>query len=322
LGRGGWPLNYLDQEVAIDTESSFGAEMPLAISDPLLRRLEDTARPCVRMAVEGASSSVGATPLWLERASDIRTLGFSQRGRQSVLHIRAPRLGEAIPEMFDQPRFWPEMARPDETAIQLMGRIGKIVMKHEVASDMYDQTLLKHFSHWHSLFKREVKRIHLPGSVEDHEAATGLDVTVAQNAKLLSDQMPSPRQVRIVGKLDMVRHSTRSFALLLADGQEIRGVLEARDPELLQKHFGREITVFGKAIYRPSGSLLRLDAEEILDTTDGRVAFSSIPEALSKPFRAERKLQTDKTGVAAFFGTWPGEETDGDLLTALRQLRQ
>jgi hypothetical protein len=64
----------------------------------------------------------------------------------------------------------------------------------------------------------------------------------------------------------MVRHSTRSFALLLADGQEIRGVLEARDPDLLQKHFGQEITVFGKAIYRPSGSLFRLDAEEILET--------------------------------------------------------
>lgn len=93
------------------------------------------------------------------------------------------------------------------------------------------------------------------------------------------------------------------------------------DPVLSQKHFGQEITVFGKAIYRPSGSLLRLDAEEILDTTEGRVAFSSIPEALSKPFRTERKLQTGKTGVAAFFGTWPGEETDGELLTALGELR-
>jgi hypothetical protein len=206
-------------------------------------------------------------------------------------------------------------------AFGLMGRIGGIVMKHEVASDMYDQPLLKHFSQWHSLFKREVRRIHLPGSGEGDGASTGLDVTVAQNAKLLSDQMPSPRQVRIVGKLDMVRHSTRSFALLLADGQEIRGVLDARDPELLQKHFGREITIFGKAIYRPSGSLLRVDAEEILDTTEGRGAFSSIPEALSKPFRTDRRLQTGKTGVAAFFGTWPGEETDGDLLSALRELR-
>jgi hypothetical protein len=223
--------------------------------------------------------------------------------------------------MFDQRRLWPEMARPDETAVHLIGRIGEIVMRHEVTSDMYDQPLLKHFRQWHSLFKREVRQIHLPGSSENGEASAKLDVTVAQNAKSLSDQTPSPRQVRVVGKLDMVRHSTRSFALLLADGQEIPGVLEARDPDLLQKHFGQEITVFGKAIYRPSGSLLRLDAEEILDTTEGRVAFSSIPEALSKPFQRDRKLQTGKSGVAAFFGTWPGEETDDDLLTALEELR-
>jgi hypothetical protein len=51
------------------------------------------------------------------------------------------------------------------------------------------------------------------------------------------------------------------------------------------------------------------------------MAFSSIPEALSKPFRTDRKLQTGKTGVAAFFGTWPGEETDAELLMALRELR-
>jgi hypothetical protein len=81
------------------------------------------------------------------------------------------------------------------------------------------------------------------------------------------------------------------------------------------------IVITWNCLARPSGSLLRLDAEEILETTDGRMAFSSIPEALSKPFRTDRKLQTGKTGVAAFFGTWPGEETDGELLMALGELR-
>jgi hypothetical protein len=71
----------------------------------------------------------------------------------------------------------------------------------------------------------EVKQIYLPSSGEDSDAFTGLDMTLAENARSLSDQMPSPRQVRIVGKLDMVRHRTRSFALLLADGKEIREFL-------------------------------------------------------------------------------------------------
>jgi hypothetical protein len=84
---------------------------------------------------------------------------------------------------------------------------------------------------------------------------------VAANAQMLSDQTPLPRQVRVVGKLDMVRHRTRSFGLILDGGEEVRGVLVDGTPELLQGYFGKDITVLGKAIY-PSGTLLRIDALE------------------------------------------------------------
>jgi len=148
-----------------------------------------------------------------------------------------------------------------------------------------------------------------------------LDIKVVENARSLSNLTPSPRQVRVVGKLDMVRHSTRSFALQLDNGEEVKGVLQEGDPSFLQRYFGRDITVFGKAIYRPSGSLLRLDAHELMDTAEGRATFSSVPEALSRTRKTERKAQTAKVGVAAFFGAWPGEESDEELLAALGDLR-
>lgn len=316
----GIPLNYVEQEIALDTTDSFGAYVPLTISSPLLRRLEETARPCVRMAIEGASSSVGAIPAWLERASDIRTLGFSERDGQSILHVKAPTLGDAVPEVFEQQTLWQGMASAEDTAIQLIGRVGHVVRRQESASDMYDQSLLKHFAHWQGIFKHEVKELHLPPSTGVHVPVT-LDITVVENAKLLSAQTPLPRQVRIVGKLDMVRHSTRSFGLVLEHGEEVRGVLQEGDPDLLRRYFGNEITVFGKAIYRPSGSLLRIDAQEILNTAEGRKVFSTVPEALSKAPRLDKKLQSSRVGVAAFFGTWPGEETDEELLAALGELR-
>jgi hypothetical protein len=124
-----------------------------------------------------------------------------------------------------------------------------------------------------------------------------------------------------VGKLDMVRHSTRSFGLLLADGQEVRGVLHEGDADVLQRYFGKEITVFGKAVYRPSGGLLRVDAREIVDTVEGRFAFSFIPSPLTHRTKQDRKIQAPKNGVAAFFGSWPGDETDEELLAALGELR-
>jgi hypothetical protein len=316
-------LNYVDQEIVLDTEGGFGAEVPLAISSALLRRLEETARPCVRMAIEGASASAGAVPSWLERASDIRTLGFSERNGLSVLHLKAPTLGEAVPEVFNQQTLWPGMASAEDTAIQVIGKIGSVVCRRETASDMYDQSLLKRFAHWRPLFKRDLKQLSLPAapdSVGSLSPAT-LDINVVENARTLSAQMPPPRQIRVVGKLDMVRHSTRSFGLVLGGGEEVRGVLLEGDSDLLQKHFGCDITVFGRAIYRPSGSLLRIDAMEISDTTEGRAAFSKIPEALSRNPRPEKRVQTVRGGVGGFFDTWPGDETDEELLAALGELR-
>jgi hypothetical protein len=266
---------------------------------------------------------VGAPPQWLERASDIRTLGFGHREGRSVLHLKAPTLGEAAPELFEQQRLWPGIASPNDTALQLIGKVSFVVRRQEEASDMYDQPLLKHFTHWGKLFKRRVRHLNMPAAYGSTASTpVTLDMKVVENAHLLSDQTPAPRQVRVVGKLDMVRHSTRSFGLMLDNGEEVRGVLQEADPSLLQEYFGRTITVFGKAIYRPSGSLLRIDAQELLDTSEGRVAFGFVPAALSGNPRSERKAQTAKTGVAAFFGTWPGDETDDELLAALGELRR
>jgi len=141
------------------------------------------------------------------------------------------------------------------------------------------------------------------------------------NAQLLSDQTPSPRQVRLVGKLDMVRHSTRSFGLQLDDGTEIRGILVDGTLNRLQELFGRDITILGRAIYRPSGTLLRVDATELLPTAEGRQAFSRVPPSLAQHRKAERRLQTSRSGVASFFGSWPGEESDRELLQSLEEVR-
>ncbi len=273
------------------------------------------------MVLEGTSASVGAPPAWLERASDVRTLGFSARNGKSVLHVKAPKLGDAVPEIFDQAELWPGLAVQDDTAIQLIGKVSHVVRRQEASSDLYDRPLLRHLGHWGKLFRKDLQSLAFPANAISSAAEDVFDEQVSKSALLLSDQTPAPRQIRIVGKLDMVRYSTRSFGLLLSDGQEVRGILNDGDPALLHQHFGKEITIFGKAIYRPSGSLLRIDAQEISDTVEGRSAFSIVPPALTHRPKLDRKIQTSKNGVSVFFGIWPGNETDEELLTALGDLR-
>jgi hypothetical protein len=318
---GRWTVNYIEQDIIFRTESPNREGVPLSISSPLLRLIESTARPSVRMLLEGTSASVGAPPSWLARASDIRTLGFSTKEGNSILHVKAPTLGEAVPQLFEQQSFWPTPASPHDTALQVMGRIAVAVRRQQLESDLYDRPLLKHYSAWSGLFKQELRSVEFPFANTQLESVGRIDQEVASNAKALSDRTPSPRQVRVVGKLDMVRHSTRSFGLVLDSGDEIRGVLIEGTSEMLQGYFGRQITVLGKAIYRPSGTLLRLDASEILPSVEGREAFSRIPPALVRPYKPERRPQTSKGGVAAFFGSWPGEENDRELLAAIEEIR-
>jgi hypothetical protein len=261
----------------------------------------------------------------LERASDIRTLGFSGRNGDTILHLKAPKLADAAPKLFEQKSLWAGSASPDDTALQIIGKIATAVRRQEAGSDLYDHALLKHFSHWNALFRHSLQSVNFHTGVTAAAPLSPLDGQVVKNALLLSDQTPSPRQVRLVGKLDMVRHSTRSFGLLLADGAEIHGVLVDGALGLLQDYFGKDITILGKAIYRPSGTLLRVDASEILPPAGSRQAFSSVPPALRRTGGIERKQsmprQTSRNGVASFFGTWPGEETDQDLLRALEEVR-
>jgi hypothetical protein len=313
--------DYIEQEIVLQTNSTYGRDVPLNLSSGLFRHLEATTKPCVRMAFEGTSSSVGATPAWLERAVDVRTLGFSERDGRTIFHLKAPMLGEAAPKLFEQDSLFPGVASATDTALDVVGKIVREVRREDLASDLYDSSLLKKFSQWKSLLGGDLKAIEFVGSREDLGPAIAIDAAVAASAQRLSDQTPAPRQIRIVGKLDMVRHSTRSFELLLENGDAVRGVLVDGTPESLQRHFGEEITILGKAIYRPSGSLLRLDASEILASTEGRGAFSTVPLPFTAALRVERKLQTPRSGVSAFFGIWPGEETDDELLAALAEIR-
>jgi len=315
-------MNFIEQEIVLHPQTPFGDAVPLAISSALLRRLEATAKPCVRMALEGTSSQSGATPAWLERAVDIRTLGFTARGEATILHLQAPTLGEAAPKLFEQKSLFPSNASPGETALQIVGRIAREVRREDRSSDLYDRSLLHKFSLWKGLLEGDLPRLDLPVFADGGEPAVPLDASIAASAQALSRLTPPPRQVRVVGKLDMVRHSTRSFELLLADGAAVRGVLVDGTPDSLQRHFGHEITILGKAVYRPSGTVLRVDASEILDTTEGRDIFSSVPLAFAHAERRPRALQTAKPSVSAFFGTWPGDETDEDLQGALAELRR
>jgi hypothetical protein len=279
----------------------------------------------VRMAIEGSSSPVGAPPSWLRRAADVRILGWAEgTDGATILNVEAPRLGEAAEEVYRQPALWDTKPDPNETALNVFARAANEVRQGNKESSLYDIGLLKRFGHASRLFGQQVEYLDLPETFSSDSVIARIDHDIAIRAQQLTEQTPASRQVRVSGRLDMIRHSTRSFEMFLSDGKPVRGLLEnGHEIDQLKSLLGQSITVVGKAVYRPSGTVLRIDAQGFETGAAASKLFSKIPPPIARriPTNRIRPIEQQKSWVDSFFGSWPGDESDEQLLNMLREVR-
>jgi len=127
-----------------------------------------------------------------------------------------------------------------------------------------------------------------------------------------------PKAVRVTGTLDTISATKSDVVLTLADGTAVAARLDAHDNQQLKTLFGLRVVVSGMAQFSPSGKLLVIDVEHLGPARDGDAVFA--PKATARPV-ASLLPQDEASGVLAFFGTWPGDETDEDLLDALKAIR-
>lgn len=121
-------LNYVEQQVVVQTSGHFGRRLPMELCGDFFRRLTPMVTSSVRMVIEGTGASAGAPPSWLRRAADVRVLGWSEgdEGR-TLLHIEAPPLGEAAEEVYRQQVTWDTKPAPEDTALNVFARAAKEV---------------------------------------------------------------------------------------------------------------------------------------------------------------------------------------------------
>jgi hypothetical protein len=120
----------------------------------------------------------------------------------------------------------------------------------------------------------------------------------------------------------MVRASNQTFGLKTDEDEEVRGVLLEGSIEELANLLNKRVLVLGKAVYRPSGRVLRLDTDEFRLATGQDEFFSRLPQPqrLNLDMKAILRDQQHKKGVRAIFGKWPGDETDEQIEQAMKEL--
>ena len=314
-------MSTVHHSVILESEQRFGGRVPPRICGVFLSQLDVQIRHSISMAFRGASHARGRPPRWLQATSDIRFVQIEGRDT-TVLHFEAPTFGDAAPELYEQGELWPR--RPDHrhTGFEVFADLLRDIAAQNRESDRFDPALLRGFRGFGRVFDeffREARIEDLRGDARDFAV---LAPATIDSARRLGSEAPPARRVRVVGVLDMIRESTQTFAIRLESGEEVHGILVEGSLSSFSSLFNKRVAAEGRGVFRPSGGFLRLDADAIVPGEGVSEYFSRVPTPLARAVRKIewQKPQTPSTGVNAFFGRWPGDESEEELLAALDEL--
>lgn len=301
-----------------------GSQGALRISAALLQEvvaaLLEGARLATRFAALGESVRKGPRPSWLDAACDIEITGL--RAGSAVLTMEARTLKEADEAKFggDGLRALFEESDRDfgvQTAVDLFGEVLARVVEGEADDVVADRALLDACLRFARLAGDGFEEVQIEG-LRGRRKPLVITKDHAVKIERLRDETPPPEAARVTGTLDTISASRSEVTLKLKDGTRVPARIEDHDPEGLRVLFGKTVVISGMAHYRHSGRLLMLGIESISEASAGDHLFEATPFSRKRMLVATPLAQDESSGVSAFFGTWPGTESEEELLEALK----
>ncbi len=296
-----------------------GERLRAATLRQLLAVLIDGSQRALRLRLQGRSTARGTPPAWIVAATDFEV---RLRSGSTVLEIDAPTLDEAAPDQFAQGSLFSEVdaGRP---AIDYLFDSLEAALDGESQSPLYDGPLLSCLSDLGSIFAEGIEVIEFDTPLNRLSRTRAMREPDVAGFRELARSIPRPQQTRLVGKLDMIRDSDRTFQLQVAGtGGPIKGI--AHEDDDLTRMFAEEVLVSGVAYFAANGAVQRIEADGPLrePLPEERRIFAAPPRPLARPMPPStlRVQQGPKSGLNAIFGKWPGDESDGDLAAALGEL--
>lgn len=282
-----------------------GTRVDAATLRDLLDGLVDAVQGAVRLRVEGRSRAPGYAPAWLEKAAAFEV---ELRRGSTQLVLAAEPLSSV--DMF-------EPVAPGSTCIDVFVEALDDALAGKADSDRYDDGLIETLMAFGKVLDRGIR------SFELRDGRTRkIERRAIEALGQLRRSIPVDQRVRVAGKLDLLKHSGKSFALELPAGA-VRGVVAGEmDFGQLGQLLGTQVVVAGVAKFRPSGRLLRVEADQIAAAGGDVTLWEVVPRSLFAELdaRALRVPQGPRSGVAAIFGQLGQDEGDDDFDAAVRAL--
>jgi hypothetical protein len=323
-----WRVNTMkmtEHNIDLQGPGCFGKYARPEAIGAVLARVKPTILETVRMGFLQSSRPIGRPLKELRAVSDIRYGGQSKGPHGSTrLHFRAPAFSQAAPRLFEQGLLFDDNMNASDTAFDLVGDLLLDVRAKEKESERFDSDLLKRVADFDFALRKGIEVIEFGGHrLDDAKEKPFVNNAVTAAARIMFEETPRPKRVRITGKFDMIRASDRVFELLLRDGRKVRAVWAEPNVVPLKDFLTQDVVIEGQAIFRPSGSLLRIDTSAITAAKQTDYLFSELPQPASRRLetRGLTKSQTSTTGINAIWGIWPGDETEEELIASVRKVR-
>lgn len=314
-GRPGYGQTVVTKkDYSIVLEGVDALDLPLGVLGDLCELLLRGAQRSARLVAEGRSIAPGTVPAWVTSAADMRLSKF-ERGSLE-LGVSAPRLADVAPDVFTHQQLLAIGTDPDATAFDLFLDAADDAAAGKRDSERLDPGVLEVLARTGSLFARGGTRLSVsrPG-----HASIVLDPKAAAVMKTLADETPAARVSRVRGVLDALTMSSKAMVLKLDDGQVLRGFAGPVTLDHLKQLLGTAVVLEGTVTFRPSGQALRIEVESAFPAKAGDVIWAQLPKA-EPTSRSRPSISASTGGLDAFFGKWPGDETDAQLAAALKDL--
>ena len=314
----------IEHFVDLEGPSCFGRFARPETVGLVLSHIKPTVRESVRMSVLHSSRRVGRPWHELTAVWDIRYGGQCKAPQGGTrLVFCAPTLASAAPSLFEQGQLFDDGPDRDDTGFDLFGHVLADVGGMKRESERFDANLLASVARFSVPLKKGLDCIWMRGHRLGRMDPPPIDRKLTDAATALVQETPKPQRARVAGRLNMIRISDRAFELLLTDGQAIRAVWTQPSVVPLRDYLDREVVIEGQAVFRASGSVLRIDAEAIADAGERDRFFSKLPKAavgMRKQLENAAVPTRGQSGFASIYGQWPGDETEEELLAALEEI--
>lgn len=301
------------KDYSVRLEGVDASDLSLGVLRDLCDLFIEGAQRSARLVAEGRSVARGTVPAWVTSAADIRVSEYAP----GSLHLRlqVPRLSDIAPDIFAQQQLFPAGTSTDASAFDLFLDAAQDAADGKRDSERLDAGVLDILGRADAVFSKGGTRLSIDG---DGRKQVVLDPTAAQMIRTLADETPASCVSRVRGVLDTLTVSTKRLILLLEDGRHLRGFAADVALETLKSLHGKEVVVEGSTTFRPSGEALHIQVESVFAATPGDVLWAHLPKV--EPTVSRPRPSVSVTGLDAFFGGWPGDETDEQLAKALKDL--